>query len=129
MLMSYSVKNMTKFLQTDNDGCLDFSLSVTTIHTIEKYLANFYTPPLNIDRISSIWDQILKNSKTRIQVAEELWEFARKASIIPFSIFISMFHQHFPEQRFLELTLELLQQFYIQVKSVAQDYKVFPGDQ
>ncbi len=40
-----------------------------------------------------------------------------------------MFRQRFPEHRFLESTLELLQQFYIQVESVAQDYKVFPGDQ
>jgi hypothetical protein len=90
-------QNMTKFLQTDIDGCLDFSLSATTIHTIEKYLDTFYTPPLDIDKISSIWDQILKNCKTSIQVAEELWKFARNASIIPFSIFTSMFHQRFPE--------------------------------
>ncbi len=40
-----------------------------------------------------------------------------------------MLHERFTEHRFLESTLELLQQFYIQVESVAQDYKVFPGDQ
>jgi hypothetical protein len=33
------------------------------------------------------------------------------------------------EHRFLESTLELLQQFYLQVESIALDYKVFPGDQ
>ncbi len=77
-------QNMTEFLQTDIDGCLDFSLSVTTIHTIEQYLETFYMPPLDIDRISSIWDQILKNSKTRMQVAEELWEFPRKHQLFPF---------------------------------------------
>ncbi len=64
-----------------------------------------------------------------VTVAEELWEFARKATIIPFSIFMSMFHQHFMEHRFLESTLEPLQQFYLQVESIAHDYKVFPGDQ
>jgi hypothetical protein len=64
-----------------------------------------------------------------ITVAEELWECARKVSIIHFSIFISMFHQRFMEHRFLESTLELLQQFYIQVESIAHDYKVFSGDQ
>jgi hypothetical protein len=64
-----------------------------------------------------------------ITVTEELWECARKVSIIPISIFMSMFHQHFTEYRFLESTLELLQQFYIQVESIAHDYKVFPGDQ
>jgi hypothetical protein len=86
-------------------------------------------PPLDIDGISSIWDQILKNYKTSIHVADKLWEIARKESIIPCSIFTSMLHECFTEHRFLESTLELLQQFYIQVESVAQDYKVFPGDQ
>jgi hypothetical protein len=46
-----------------------------------------------------------------------------------FSIFMSMFHQHFMEHRFLESNLELLQQFYLQVESIAHNYKVFPGDQ
>jgi hypothetical protein len=41
-----------------------------------------------------------------------------------------MLHQHFTEYRFLESTLELLQQFYIQVESMAHYYKVFSaGDQ
>jgi hypothetical protein len=64
-----------------------------------------------------------------VTVAEEVWVFARKATIIYFSIFRSMFHQRFMEHRFLESTLELLQQFYLQVKSIALDYKVFPEDQ
>ncbi len=72
-------QNMTEFLQTDIDGSLDFSLSATTIHSIEKYSKTFYMPPLDIDGISSIWDQILQTDKTRINVADKLWEFAKKA--------------------------------------------------
>ena len=64
-----------------------------------------------------------------VTVTEEVWKCASQVTIIPFSIFMSMFHQHFTEHRFLESTLELLQQFYLQVKSIAHDYKVFPGDQ
>jgi hypothetical protein len=64
-----------------------------------------------------------------VTVAEEVWECARKVTIIPFLIFTSMCHQRFPEHRFLESTLELLQQFYLQVESIALDYKIFPGDQ
>ncbi len=56
-------------------------------------------------------------------VTEEVREFASKATIIPFSIFTSMFHQRFAEHRFLESTLELLQQFYLQAKSIEHDYK------
>ncbi len=84
---------------------------------------------MDIYGISSIWDQNIQTDKTTINVADELWEFAGKASIIPFSIFRSMLHQHFKERRFCESTLELLQQFYIQVESLAHDYKVFPGDE
>jgi hypothetical protein len=98
-------QNMTEFLQTDIDGSLDFLLSATTIHSIEKYLETFYMPPLDIDGISSIWDEILMDYKRRIDVADEIWKFARKASIIPLSIFTSMFHQRFTEHRFLESTL------------------------
>jgi hypothetical protein len=120
---------LTEFLQTDIDGSVDFSLNAITIQSLEKYLKTFYTPPLNIDQISSIWDQILPNPKIRHNAIEEVREFARKATIIPFSIFTSMFHQRFMEHRFLLSTLELLQQFYLYVKSIAHDYKVFPGDQ
>ncbi len=83
-------QNMTEFLQTDIDGSFDFLLNAITIQSLEKYLKTFYTPSLDIDQISFIWDQILWNSKTMITVAEELWECARKVSIIPFSIFMSM---------------------------------------
>jgi hypothetical protein len=101
MSMSYSVKNLTEFLQTDIDGSVDFLLNAITIQSLEKYFKTFYTPPLDIDQISSIWDQILCNPKTMVTVAEKGWEFARKATIIPFSIFMSMFHQRFMEHRFL----------------------------
>jgi hypothetical protein len=122
-------QNMVEFLQTDIDGSVDFLMSAITIQSLEKYLKTFYTRPLGIDQISSIWDQILCNLKTMVTVAEEVWKCARKVTIIPFSIFTSMFHWRFLEHRFLESTLELLQQFYLQVESIALDCKVFPGDQ
>jgi hypothetical protein len=115
-------QNMTEFLQSDIDGSVDFLLNAITIQSLEKYLRTLYTPPLDIDQISSICDQILCNPKTMVNVTEEGRVFARKAPIIPFSIFRSMFHQRFTEHRFLESTLELLQQFYLQVKSIALDY-------
>jgi hypothetical protein len=61
-------------------------------------LNTFYTPPLDIDQISSIWDQILPNPKTMHTATVEVWGFASKATIMPFSIFTSVFHQRFMEQ-------------------------------
>jgi hypothetical protein len=122
-------QNMTEFLQTDIDGSVDFLLNAITIQSLEKILEDFYTPPLDIDQISFIWDQLPSNKKAMDTVTEEVWKFASKATIIPFSIFTSMFHQRFMEHRVLESTLELFWQFYLQAKSISHDYMVFPGDQ
>jgi hypothetical protein len=73
-------QNMIEFLQTDIDGSVDFLLNAITIQSLEKYLKTFYTPPSDIDQISSIWNQILCNPKTMVTVAEEVWECARKVT-------------------------------------------------
>jgi hypothetical protein len=52
-------QNMTEFLQTDIDGSFYFSLNAIVIQSLEKYLKTFYMLPLDIDQITSIWDQIL----------------------------------------------------------------------
>jgi len=39
-------------------------------------------------------------------------EIAVNATTIPLSIFTNLFHQRFSKHDFLELTLEILQQFY-----------------
>jgi hypothetical protein len=62
-------------------------LNAITIESLEKYLKTFYTPHLDIDQISSIWDQLLPNQKAMDTVTEEVWGLAIKATIIPFSIF------------------------------------------
>jgi hypothetical protein len=49
-------QNMIEFIQTDIDGSVYFSLYTITIHSLEKYLKTFYTPPLDFDQIFFIWD-------------------------------------------------------------------------
>jgi hypothetical protein len=56
-------QNITENFQTDIDGSLDFSLNPITIESLEKYLKTFHTPPLDIEQISSIWDQLLTKKK------------------------------------------------------------------
>jgi hypothetical protein len=109
---------MTEFLQTDIDGSVHFLLNAITIESLKKYLKIFYMPQLDIDQISSVWDQLLPNPKAMVTVTEETWKLASKATI-----------KRFTEHRFLESTLELLQHFHLQTESIAHDYKVFPGDQ
>jgi hypothetical protein len=77
-------QNLTEYLQTDIEGSIDFLLNAITIQSLEICLKTFYMPPLDIDQISSIWDQILPNPKIKDNVIEEVWEIARKATIILF---------------------------------------------
>jgi hypothetical protein len=81
-------QNMTEFLQTEIDGSLDFLLSPITIESLEKYLKTFNKPQLDIEQITSIWDQLLIYKKAIETITDELWEFAIKPTIIPFSTFI-----------------------------------------
>jgi hypothetical protein len=77
-------QNMSEFLQDDIDGSLDFSLNPIIIESREKYLKTFYKHPLDIEQISSIWDQLLTNKKAMETVTDEVWEFAMKATVFLF---------------------------------------------
>jgi hypothetical protein len=78
----------------------------------------------------SYFDQFLA---TRTKLVSEMLSFlakkANKATVLPFLIFTSLFHQRFPKHRFLESTLELLQQYYIAIKECVDTYKMSPGNQ
>jgi hypothetical protein len=54
---------------------------------------------------------------------------AREATTVSFLVFSNLFHQIFTWHRFLESTLEILQQFYIAVLKCDKQYHLFPGDQ
>jgi hypothetical protein len=62
-------------------------------------------------------------------VLDKLKKIATDATVIPLSVFTNMFHQRFPKHKYLESTLELLQQFYIAIDEASDDsYKLFPGE-
>jgi hypothetical protein len=44
-------------------------------------------------------------------------------------VFSNLFHQRFNRHRFLESTLDILQQFYISTEKCDEQYHLFPGDQ
>ena len=54
---------------------------------------------------------------------------AREATIVPFSVFLNLFHQRVNRHGLLESTLEILQQFYIAIEKCDEQYHLFPGDQ
>ena len=57
----------------------------------------------------------------------QLQQIATQATVIPLSVFTNLLHQRFPKHRFLESTLELLQQFYLCVEAASDDtHHLFP---
>jgi hypothetical protein len=76
------------------------------------------------------FDQIFSTTN---KDSNEIFSFlegkARESTIIPFSVFLNLFHQRFNRHGFLESTLEILQQFYISIEKWDKHYHLFPGDQ
>jgi hypothetical protein len=50
------------------------------------------------------------------------------ATQIPLSIFINLFKQRFEKHSILESTLEILQQFYIQMETQSDEFHLYAGD-
>ncbi len=78
----------------------------------------------------SYFDQIFNpTNKESNEIFSFLEGKAREATIVPFSVFSNLFHQRFNRHKFLESTLEILQQFYISTEKCDKQYRLFPGDQ
>jgi hypothetical protein len=78
----------------------------------------------------SFFDQI---SSITNKDSNEIFPFlegkTREATIVPFLVFLNLFHQRFNRHRFLESTLGILQQFYIAIEKCDEQYHLFPRDQ
>ncbi len=75
-----------------------------------------------------MFDQHLLNKKCNNQFIEEIVEIALDTIHTPLSIFTNLFHQRFEKHSMLESTLEILQQFYIQMETEPDDLYLFPED-
>jgi hypothetical protein len=70
-----------------------------------------------------VWHEKRKHS-----LVDEIVAIALSATQIPLSIFTNLFHKRFQKYSMLESTLEILQQFYIQMETEPHDFLLFPGD-
>jgi hypothetical protein len=69
-----------------------------------------------------------ENKKCKHSFINEIVAIALSATQIPLSVFTNLFHKRFEKHSMLESTLEILQQFYIQIKIEPDDFHLFPGD-
>ncbi len=75
-----------------------------------------------------IFDQHLLNEESKDYFIAEMACIALLATQIPLSIFTNLFHQRFEKHFMLESTLEILQQFYIQVETQSEEFHLFGRD-
>ena len=74
------------------------------------------------------FDQQMLHQKSKHQFIEEIGDIALFATQVPVFMFTNLFHQRFEKHSMLESTLEILQQFYIQMESEPHEFSVYPGD-
>jgi hypothetical protein len=72
------------------------------------------------------FDQHVWNENRKHCLINEIVAIALSETQIPLSIFTNLFHKRFQKHSMLESTLEILQQFYIQMETEANDFLLFP---
>jgi hypothetical protein len=122
------LNSLTEFLHTDLDGNLSSTLNPLTASKLDHYLSRLHEGLSETANKGKIFDQQMWHQKSKIQFIEEIVDIALFATQIPLSIFTNLFHQRFENHSMLESTLELLQQFYIQMEAKPDDFHPFAGD-
>ncbi len=74
------------------------------------------------------FDQHVLNEKSKDHFIDEIVDIALFVTQIPLSIFTNLFQQRFEKHSMLESTLEILQQFYIQMETQSYEFHLFAGD-
>ena len=71
------------------------------------------------------FDQYVWNEKRKHCLINEIVDIALSETQISLSIFTNLFHKRFQKHSMLESTLEILQQFYIQMEIEPDDFHFF----
>jgi hypothetical protein len=75
-----------------------------------------------------VFDQHVRNENSKHHLINEVVDIALSATQIPQSMFTNVFLKSFEKHSMLESTLEILQQFYIQMETEPHDFCLFPKD-
>ncbi len=120
--------NSLKFLHTDLDGNLSSILNPLTTSRLDYYLSRLFEGLSETANKAKFFDQHLLNKESKDYFIAEMAWIALLATQIPLSIFTHLFHQRFERHSMLESTLEILQQFYIQVETQSEEFHLFGRD-
>jgi hypothetical protein len=95
---------------------------------LDHYLSRLQEGLSKTANKGNIFDQQILHQNSKHQFIEDIGDIALFATQIPLSIFTNLFHQRFEKHSMLESTLEILQQFYIQVETQSDEFHLFAGD-
>jgi len=101
---------LQQLLRTDLDGNLSTSLNPPTKAKLDEYLSTVVT-------LGDSFDEFFKNPESRELFEAKIKEIATSATIIPLSLFINLFAKKFPKHEYLESTHELMNNFFIEMKT------------
>jgi hypothetical protein len=118
---------LREFLRVDLVGNISNNLDVSTKSKLNEYLQSLFKGSETETR-EKTFDGYMKTAEKKEAIIKRVREIAVSATSIPLSIFTNLFHQRFSKHVFLEATLEILQQFSIQMNSDHEKYCVIPGD-
>jgi hypothetical protein len=121
---------LIEFLHTDVDGKLSFTWNPLTASKLDHFLSTLpegLSETANEDEVldQHVWNE---HEKSKHRLIDEIVDIALSATQIPLSIFTNLFHKRFEKHSMLESTLEILQQFYIQMEAEPHDFLLCPGD-
>ena len=107
-----------------------FQLEIHTESELLQQLKSCIPKDTPRDDRGAQFDLFFANNENETKTLfKKLQEIATFATDIPLSIFTNLLHQRYPKHRYLESTLELLQQFYLCVEEATDDsHKMFPGE-
>jgi hypothetical protein len=121
-------ESLIQFLRTDLDGNLSSTLNPLTASKLDQYLSRLFEGLSETANKGEIFDQHLLNGQSKDHFINEIVDIALFATQIPLSIFTNLFYQRFEKHSMLESTLQILQQFYIQVETQSDEFHLFVGD-
>jgi hypothetical protein len=118
--------SLTEFLCTDLDRNLSSTFNPPTASKLDHYLSKILEGLSGTANKGNFFYQHLLHEKFNNQFIEEIVDIALDAAQIPLSIFTNLFHQTIEKHSMLESTLEIFQQFYIQMVTEPEEFLLFP---
>jgi hypothetical protein len=121
---------LIEFLCTDEDGNLSFTLNSLTALKLDQFYSTLPEGLSETANKDKVFDQHMwsEDEKSKYCLIDEIVDVALSTTQIPLSIFTNLFHKRFEKHSMLESTLEILQQFYIQMETEPHDFLLCHGD-